>query len=77
MEEKTIEENGEKVINIVVADNGPKIAGDLQKALFDSFAVGDRSRNTKKGSGLGLSISKRIIERHDGEISYVSGRLFY
>lgn len=70
--EEICTEADNKVIRIVVADNGSKITEELQKILFDSFAVGDSSRNTKNGSGLGLSISKKIIERHDGEICYIN-----
>lgn len=62
----------EKRVEIVIADNGPKIDEDLQANLFDSFVVGDISRNTKNGSGLGLSVSKKIIERHGGKIYYVN-----
>lgn len=62
---------GEKGIQVIIADNGPKIGEDLQQRLFETFAVGDSSRNTKNGSGLGLSICKKIVERHDGRIQYV------
>lgn len=71
MEEKIELASGEKGIRIVIADNGPKIGEDLQQCLFETFAVGDSSRNTKNGSGLGLSISKKIVERHDGRIFYL------
>ncbi len=60
-----------EVIQIVIADNGPKIPVNLQKNIFDSFVVGDDSRNTKNGSGLGLSVSKKIVERHGGRLYYV------
>lgn len=72
LEEKSAPAEGGKFIEIVVADNGPKIPEDLQERLFDTFAVGDSSRNTKNGSGLGLSISKKIIERHGGELHYLN-----
>jgi len=65
-----IEAGEKKVIRIVVADNGPKIPAELQKNIFDSFVVGDDSRNTKNGSGLGLAISKKIVERHGGRLYY-------
>ena len=58
-------------IQIIIADDGPKIPEDLQTAIFDSFVVGENSRNTKNGSGLGLSVSKRIIERHNGSLCYI------
>lgn len=66
------EKEDEKKIHIIVADNGPKIPKDLQHTMFDSFVVGDESRNTKNGSGLGLSISKKIIERHGGNLYYIN-----
>lgn len=72
LEEVCDEKDGEKKICIIVADNGPKIPGDLHSTIFDSFMVGDASRNTKNGSGLGLSISKKIVERHGGKLSYIN-----
>lgn len=66
-----IKSGDQEVIQIVVADNGPKIPGNLQKNIFDSFVVGDDSRNTKNGNGLGLAVSKKIVERHGGRLYYV------
>ena len=66
-----LERTGDE-IHIMVADNGPKIPENLRNAIFDSFVVGDDSRNTKNGSGLGLSISRKIIERHGGSLYYVN-----
>lgn len=60
-----------KRVEIVIADDGPKIPKDLQAAIFDSFVVGESSRNTKNGSGLGLAVSKKIIERHNGGLYYI------
>lgn len=71
LDEDTISSYSGKTIRIVIADNGPKIPDELKDALFDSFIVGDSSRNTKNGSGLGLSISKKIVERHGGQLYYV------
>lgn len=58
-------------VRIVIADNGPQISEELQGHLFETFVVGDSSRNTKNGSGLGLAISKKIVERHCGRLYYV------
>lgn len=71
LEEVGDKDNGKKRIQIIIADDGPKIPKDLQSTIFDSFVVGEVSRNTKNGSGLGLSISKRIIERHNGSLYYI------
>ena len=44
--------------------------------LMDRFVRGDQSRSTE-GSGLGLSIAKTIIERHDGTMEIIlDGDLF-
>jgi signal transduction histidine kinase len=58
---------------IAVADTGPGIADDDQKRIFDEFKqVDNTSTRNKGGSGLGLTISKRIVELHGGEISVTS-----
>src|SRR5262249_52364579 len=61
-------QDGERVI-IRVTDDGPGIPdGDVPK-LFEPFFRVDRSRSKKTGGyGLGLSISKRIVEAHGGSI---------
>lgn len=62
----------EENIRLVFADSGPIIEKSLEDMLFEPFSVSDTSRNTKNGSGLGLSICKKIIERHNGKIYYES-----
>ena len=54
---------------IRVADNGPGIADEIKARLFDRFYRADDARTTRKGNlGLGLSISKSIVEAHNGSI---------
>jgi signal transduction histidine kinase len=62
-------QNGTKV-EIRIRDDGPGIPeGDIPN-LFEPFFRVDRSRSKKTGGyGLGLSISKRIVEAHGGTIS--------
>ena len=55
-------------IKIIVADNGENIDDEMKKAIFNPFICGDESRNSKEGSGLGLAITKKIVEKHGGEI---------
>ncbi len=54
---------------VQVEDNGPGIAEADQEKLFQPFVRGDEARGSSEGSGLGLSILKRIIDAHHGSIT--------
>lgn len=60
-----------KEMEILVSDNGPGIAPEYLKKIFDPFFS---SKDVGKGSGLGLFIVHDIIESHGGTIS-VDSRL--
>lgn len=54
---------------IVFSDNGKGISEEKLAKVFDQFYRGDESRNSSvEGSGLGLYVSKHIIECHGGSI---------
>ena len=55
---------------ICVEDDGEPIPEETVKTLFDAFSRGDAARTTSAGSGLGLSITKLILEKHNGQITY-------
>ena len=59
---------------IVVTDNGPGINKEDLVNIFDRFYRGEKSRTRSKqsGFGLGLSISKFIVDQHQGEIKVTS-----
>jgi two-component system, OmpR family, sensor histidine kinase CiaH len=57
---------------ITISDTGMGIPEDILKKVFDPFFRADSSRNTE-GAGLGLTLSKKIIENHKGTISIKSG----
>ncbi|QAT43353.1 HAMP domain-containing sensor histidine kinase [Aminipila luticellarii] len=63
------DQTGKAAVQIIFADNGVGIPEDIALSIFDPFVVGDDSRNSAQGSGLGLSISKKIIEGHGGRIT--------
>ncbi len=75
---KYITENGEikvstwkeaKFIKVAVADNGEGISDEMKLKLFHKFVQLDNHYHTKEtGSGLGLVITKGIIEAHGGSI---------
>jgi CheY-like chemotaxis protein len=56
-------------VEIAVSDNGPGIAREFLARLFQRFTQEDGSiRRSHGGLGLGLSISKHLVELHGGEI---------
>lgn len=64
-----------------VEDNGIGIAPADQERVFERFhQVTDKAKGNPQGSGLGLTITKNIVERHQGTIRVVphsgSGAIF-
>ncbi|MGH7992474.1 MAG: HAMP domain-containing sensor histidine kinase, partial [Limisphaerales bacterium] len=58
---------------LTVSDTGPGISGEDLPHVFERFYRGDKSRTTAHGNaGLGLAISKAIVEAHGGTISVSS-----
>ena len=53
-------------IEITIADNGIQISDEIAATIFEPFAMGDKSRNSRNGSGLGLSIAYSIAKMHGG-----------
>ncbi|MBO6923172.1 MAG: PAS domain S-box protein [Roseicyclus sp.] len=67
---------------VCVADHGPGIPESAHKTLFDSFfQVEGTSEHSRPGTRLGLTISKKIIQRHGGTIAFDTqlgkGTIFY
>ncbi|YCA45676.1 ATP-binding protein [Bacillus sp. JZ8] len=66
--EVTLHSNREQVI-ICVSNTTDHIEAEELKNLFDRFYRMDKARSSKvAGAGIGLSIAKRIVELHGGEI---------
>jgi len=63
-------EGKEAMVEIRVADRGPGIPREEQKRVFDPFFRGRRAvRDQVHGAGLGLNLTRRIVEAHGGRIS--------
>ena len=70
--EVTIEDLDEKV-KIIVKDTGIGIDKKYHDSIFNRFnQVIDQGAESKGGSGLGLTITKQIIDMHGGQISVES-----
>ena len=55
-------------VRILFGDTGVQIEDEVAKHIFEPFVMGDASRSTKGGSGLGLSISSKIVRMHGGRL---------
>jgi two-component system sensor histidine kinase ChvG len=53
---------------IIVDDDGPGIPADAFERIFERFYTDRPSQGFGQNSGLGLSISRQIIEAHDGRV---------
>ncbi len=71
--EISIKEDAEHII-VDITDTGVGIAQEHIPFLFDQFYQIDRSKRSRgdKGSGLGLTIAKKIIDSHGGAIEVTS-----
>jgi two-component system sensor histidine kinase BaeS len=55
-----------------VSDNGSGIGIDEQGKIFEPFYRGNQGKRFKQGMGLGLSITRDVVEAHGGKISLES-----
>jgi PAS domain S-box-containing protein len=56
------------LLNLLVVDGGPGIPEDALETIFDLFGRLDRDRRRVDGSGLGLPLSRRLVELMGGTI---------
>jgi two-component system OmpR family sensor kinase len=59
---------GDTALTVDVADSGPGIAEADLPHIFEELYRGENAKGVE-GSGLGLALAKKIVERHDGQIS--------
>ena len=59
---------------VTIADNGPGLTSEDQARIFERFYRVDasRQRNSKDGSGLGLSIVDAVMRAHGGDVTVAS-----
>jgi signal transduction histidine kinase len=60
----------ESAVLVEILDDGPGLAPEVRERLFEPFV----STKAGRGSGLGLSISRRIMEEHGGRLELESQR---
>jgi signal transduction histidine kinase len=67
----TASENG--CVVIAVEDNGPGVPAEIRERVFEPFFT---TKQREQGTGMGLAISKRIVDEHGGtlELSSEPGR---
>ena len=69
----SINEETPGLVTIRVADTGIGIPGDMINSIFDPYLqAGGVNRNVYEGSGLGLTITKNLVELHGGSIGALS-----
>ncbi|MEO1093402.1 MAG: ATP-binding protein [Cyanobacteria bacterium J06638_28] len=64
---ETVQEG--KNVMVTVTDTGSGIASDIQAKIFDAFYT---TKDAGEGSGLGLHITKKVINQHQGHIDFES-----
>lgn len=67
---RTIAES--KEVKVAIKDNGIGIPEDCIESIFDRFFRVEKKVHTIKGTGLGLTIVKNIVEKHGGRVAVES-----
>ena len=63
-----VQTEGEPVLSISLQDNGPGLSPEVERRIFDAFYT-----TKTHGTGLGMAISKRIVEAHGGKVRVGTG----
>ena len=63
---RAVQVNGE--VRVAVSDTGPGIALEDHDRIFEEFQQTEAGAAQREGTGLGLALSKRLVELHGGRI---------
>ncbi|MBA3874319.1 MAG: GAF domain-containing protein [Anaerolineae bacterium] len=63
-----VDEQGERFVRIDVSDSGPGIPDEYKTRLFDRYVQMKGRRGKRRGSGLGLTFCRMVVEAHGGRI---------
>jgi signal transduction histidine kinase len=55
-------------VQVSVTDTGPGIVAEERERIFEEFHQTDVGVQQREGTGLGLAVSKRLVELHGGRI---------
>ncbi|MEM9693321.1 MAG: ATP-binding protein, partial [Myxococcota bacterium] len=62
------ESDGDELLRITVADQGPGVAEEVRGRLFEPFFT---TKEAGEGTGLGLAVARRIARDHGGDLHWV------
>ena len=61
-------EQGDREVQVSVQDTGPGIAPEDRERIFEEFQQTDVGASQREGTGLGLALSRRLVELHGGHL---------
>lgn len=64
----TAHQRDDQMVQIDVTDTGPGIPADQMQRLFTRFFRVEGNNSPERGSGLGLVITRQLVERHGGKV---------
>lgn len=73
--ERRNDDSGQGWVDLLIKDNGIGISDKTKSNIFQYFFQADDKRIQSMGSGIGLALSKSIVELHKGEIEVTSEKV--